>query len=166
MSLDFDPKWYLLNNYDVFQSGIDPLEHYSLYGKAENRNPVIPSWFSEAIGKNGWVYQEIIDHNIFFSKNKNIETIRIINTPYLIPSHEIFLNILKRINKDGRSFYILLIRRKNKDRLIKKYFNLFYLDEINFQRLSTQVIGFIVNKKIIWNFKGLKLIRIKIPQNK
>lgn len=35
----FDEKWYLKNNQDVAQSGIDPFEHYLEYGLKENRNP-------------------------------------------------------------------------------------------------------------------------------
>jgi hypothetical protein len=35
----FDRKWYLANNPDVAQSGLDPIEHYVRYGASEGRDP-------------------------------------------------------------------------------------------------------------------------------
>lgn len=40
----FDPIWYLKNNRDVKQAGVDPFEHYILFGWKEGRDPV--PWFS------------------------------------------------------------------------------------------------------------------------
>lgn len=38
-NLLFDSDWYLNNNKDVQDSGIDAVEHYLLYGWKEGRNP-------------------------------------------------------------------------------------------------------------------------------
>lgn len=38
-SIYFDSEWYLSNNPDVKDSGIDPARHYLLFGGFENRDP-------------------------------------------------------------------------------------------------------------------------------
>src|SRR5262245_49516325 len=35
----FDRNWYLVNNPDVAQSGLDPIKHYVRYGAREGRDP-------------------------------------------------------------------------------------------------------------------------------
>lgn len=35
----FDPKWYLNNNSDLREKGVDPAEHYVMYGGKEGRAP-------------------------------------------------------------------------------------------------------------------------------
>src|SRR5262249_36240733 len=35
----FDPKWYLVTYPDIRDAGVDPLEHYLLYGGFEGRAP-------------------------------------------------------------------------------------------------------------------------------
>lgn len=39
----FDTKWYIEQYHDVYNSGIDPILHYVLFGYKENRNPT--EWF-------------------------------------------------------------------------------------------------------------------------
>ena len=40
---EFDPAWYLARNPDVAAAGLDPFEHYLLYGAREGRDPA--PWF-------------------------------------------------------------------------------------------------------------------------
>ncbi len=40
----FDNVYYIMNNNDVFMSGIDPIRHYVFYGAQEGRNP--NAWFN------------------------------------------------------------------------------------------------------------------------
>ncbi len=42
----YDPQWYLANNLDVAQAGMDPARHYLLFGGFEGRDPG-PSFSSE-----------------------------------------------------------------------------------------------------------------------
>jgi hypothetical protein len=35
----FDEEWYLAENEDVAQKGVDPVEHFIHHGAAEGRNP-------------------------------------------------------------------------------------------------------------------------------
>jgi hypothetical protein len=35
----FDPEWYLAENPDVAELGVDPFEHFIQYGWREGRNP-------------------------------------------------------------------------------------------------------------------------------
>ena len=45
-SIKFDAAWYLEQNPDVTASGVNPLEHYLLYGKNEYRHPVFDEdWY-------------------------------------------------------------------------------------------------------------------------
>lgn len=46
----FDKDFYTKENPDIAQSGVDPIEHYVLYGHKENRNPTV--FFSTKIYKN------------------------------------------------------------------------------------------------------------------
>lgn len=44
--IEFDADWYLEQNPDVAASGVNPLEHYLLYGKKEHRYPFFDSeWY-------------------------------------------------------------------------------------------------------------------------
>jgi len=56
----FDPELYLLLNPDVKRAGIDPYEHYKLYGKCECRQ------ISPAGNKpKDWTYKRILDPEFF-----------------------------------------------------------------------------------------------------
>ena len=46
IQIQFDADWYLEQNPDVAASGVNPLEHYLLYGKSEWRHPIFDNeWY-------------------------------------------------------------------------------------------------------------------------
>ena len=56
----FDSDYYLKNNKDVSDAGMDPVEHYVIFGWKENRVPsqTINSLMSRA------AYQAVVDKNV------------------------------------------------------------------------------------------------------
>ena len=49
-------NWYLSQNADVRESGIQAFLHFIKYGRKELRNWWEPRWFKKALGSSGWVW--------------------------------------------------------------------------------------------------------------
>jgi hypothetical protein len=156
MESKFDPEWYLSNNIDVRISGLDPFEHYVKYGKSENRLPSMPKWFFDSLSSDGWVNKEFNSKLVDLTGPKKISEVRVIRIPKFQRSMEIFKKLLAESTKGNRKYnYIILFRKENKFKFIDKNFiKIITLDRVNFDVLTTQIVGsmgtvFIINKNKI-----------------
>jgi len=73
----FDAKWYLSHNPDVKKSGLDPLEHYLLYGGIEGRDPsdkFSSQWYMDTYKDIKKVGINPLIHYLKYGKNEGRKT--------------------------------------------------------------------------------------------
>lgn len=52
-------KWYLSQNKDVLNLGINPVAHWLKYGRFEGRSILIPSWYKKRVLNNPFILKEL-----------------------------------------------------------------------------------------------------------
>jgi hypothetical protein len=75
-------SWYLKQNFDVRQSGVNPVKHFLEYGYREGRKWSEPNWFRRAFKKSGWIWKTqimVLDEILINvqAQQKNYKKIRI-----------------------------------------------------------------------------------------
>lgn len=165
--LNFDAEWYLSNNADVRDSGIDPLKHYLNYGKLENRHPTMPKWFSESLSEKGWVRGEFPPEILDLKFPQKLSEIEIVRWPKPPECNTNFIKVLQICKERKFSNLYLFLFVSDKYNIfkskIKKNVIMYITDEVNLYTFMTQILGSTESIFIIKS-KRIKVIKLDLKR--